>query len=582
MASNGFKPVIRYLRKVARGKAEQLTDRALLDCYIDDRDEEAFALLVERHGGLVLGVCRRVVHDWHAAEDCFQAVFLVLATKAHLLPKHETLGAWLHAVAIKVALKSNARAAIRRIRECKAARSIVEFPADSVEWHDLRLHLDDAVARLESKYRIPFVLCYLQGKSVSAIAQQLGQPKGTVASRLARAREHLRARLIRQEITLSDAGLLTALSQCALAAAVPQSLVSATIESALLLSAGHAAACLIPNLITPLMEGAMRTFMIANLKLVAGVLVASTLGLTFVGYHTLVAVRSGGKVTGADGTTREATNSQPIGDHPVNRRPADLKAPGQRELQNISLSLLRRTPIGVYRLGPGDTLGIVVDGVIGNSQEFIPVTQGEKPDDPSGIGYPILVREDGTISLPETPPITVTGMSISEVEKALKVAYTIEQKVVNPAKFGAIVTLLRKRTAKVLVIRQDAGINAAISNGTFSEEKLATDALKRGTGQLLELPIGDNDLLTALTKTGGIPGGYAVDDVVIERIRPAPVQTSDAKADAAGNDSAKFPAGNSKQKIHIPLRLRANDPITFAEDDITLQSGDVVFVALRK
>ena len=186
MASGRFNPVIRYLHLIARGKAEQLTDRALLDRFVDDRDEEAFALLVQRHGGLVLGVCRRVVHDWHAAEDCFQAVFLVLATKAHLLPKHETLGAWLHAVAIKVSLKSNARAAIRRIREQKAARSIVDSPTDSLEWSDLRLHLDDAVARLQSKYRIPFVLCYLQGKSVSEIAQELGQPKGTVASRLAR------------------------------------------------------------------------------------------------------------------------------------------------------------------------------------------------------------------------------------------------------------------------------------------------------------------------------------------------------------------------------------------------------------
>jgi len=117
MAAGRFNPVVRYIYRIAAGQAEQLTDRALLDRYIDERDEEAFALLVHRHGGFVLGVCRRVVQDWHTAEDCFQAVFLVLTAKAHLLPRHEALGSWLHAVAIKVALKANASATIRRIRE---------------------------------------------------------------------------------------------------------------------------------------------------------------------------------------------------------------------------------------------------------------------------------------------------------------------------------------------------------------------------------------------------------------------------------------------------------------------------------
>ena len=254
MGPSRFDPVVRYLHRIARGNLDQLTDRALLDRFIDDRDEDAFTLLVQRHGGLVLGVCKRVVHDWHAAEDCFQAVFLVLATKAHLLPRHETLGAWLHAVAIKVALKANTRAAIRRSHEQKGARSIEDSQPNSLEWKDLRLRLDDAIARLQSKYRIPFVLCHLQGKSVTAIAQELGQPKGTVASRLARARDQLRARLARQGITLSDAGVLAPLSQCALTASVPQSLVSATIESASLMAAGHAATSLMPNLITPFME----------------------------------------------------------------------------------------------------------------------------------------------------------------------------------------------------------------------------------------------------------------------------------------------------------------------------------------
>ena len=116
-------------------------------------------------------------------------------------------------------------------------------------------------------------------------------------------------RLTRQGITLSDAGLLTALTQSAFTASVQQSLATATIESALLIAAGHTATSLIPNLIAPFMEGSMRTLMMANLKLVSGVLVASTLGLTFVGYYALNTGQSSEKGSVADSsTTREATN----------------------------------------------------------------------------------------------------------------------------------------------------------------------------------------------------------------------------------------------------------------------------------
>ena len=244
---------------------------------------------------------------------------------------------------------------------------------------------------------------------------------------------------------------------------------------------------------------------------------------------------------------------------------------------------MRRTQLDVYRVGPGDTLGIVIDKVFGNIEQPFQATQGERSDTPPGLGYPVPVREDGTISLPQIPPVNVAGMSMLEIEKALRVAYTIEQKVIsNPKNYSAIVTLLRKRTAKVLVIRQDAGINAAVANGTFDGGKPVNDALRRGTGQLLELPNGENDLLTALIKTGGIPGDYAVDDVVIERTRPTPVAPVDAKGTASKDDSAKYPAKNLKQTIHIPLRLGANEPVPFTKEDITLQSGDVVFVALRK
>jgi RNA polymerase sigma factor (sigma-70 family) len=197
---------------------------------------------------VVLATCRRVTEDWHAAEDCFQAAFLVLATKANSLRPTESLGPWPHAVATRVALKAKAQATTRRIRERKTAVSIADNPRDDLLWRDLRPIIDNAIAHLPSKHRIPFVLCHRQGRTVKEIAEELGQPIGTVAARLARAREQLRTRLIRRGITQSAAGLATALSENLVTASVPTSVASGTIKSAALVAAGRAvAAAFIPN-----------------------------------------------------------------------------------------------------------------------------------------------------------------------------------------------------------------------------------------------------------------------------------------------------------------------------------------------
>src|SRR4029077_18481696 len=122
------------------------------------RDESAVAALVRRHGPLVLGACHRVLRDWHAAEDVFQATFLVLARRAGSLRRPEALGAWLYGVASRTARKARAKEARRH--ECE--RRVVKTPAaedpDGLVWRDLRPVLDDAVARLPERYRVAFVL----------------------------------------------------------------------------------------------------------------------------------------------------------------------------------------------------------------------------------------------------------------------------------------------------------------------------------------------------------------------------------------------------------------------------------------
>lgn len=222
MATATPSPLLRYLHHLAvGGTAGDVPDGALLDLYVRRRDESAFAALVRRHGPMVLGVCRRGLRDEHAAEDAVQTTFLVLARKAGSLRQSGSLGPWLHEVARRTARRARCDAVRRRTREAKAAIPVAVEDIDDLVWRDLRPLLDDAVAALGEKYRVPFIRCYLEGETVAETARQLDCPKGTIAVRLARAREQVRARLMRRGISLSLAALTAALANReALAAAL--------------------------------------------------------------------------------------------------------------------------------------------------------------------------------------------------------------------------------------------------------------------------------------------------------------------------------------------------------------------------
>src|SRR5262245_30136651 len=171
---------------VSAAGADDLADEVLLERFTSRREEAAFADLVRRHGPLVLGVCRRVLHHEQDAEDAFQAVFCVLARRARSIRKRAAVGAWLHAVAYRLA--RNAQKG--RSRQPVAAANLPDIPApdEPSEWvgRELRPILDEEVNRLPEKYRQAFVLCYLEGRSNERAAAELGCPLGTVLSRLAR------------------------------------------------------------------------------------------------------------------------------------------------------------------------------------------------------------------------------------------------------------------------------------------------------------------------------------------------------------------------------------------------------------
>src|SRR5262249_50412716 len=118
MADGSTQRVVRQLRQIAfLRNVDAMTDGQLLDCFVRERDEAAFAALVRRHAAMVWGVCRRVVGHAQDAEDAFQATFLVLVRKAASVRPREQVGNWLYGVAHRTALKAKAISARRRSRE---------------------------------------------------------------------------------------------------------------------------------------------------------------------------------------------------------------------------------------------------------------------------------------------------------------------------------------------------------------------------------------------------------------------------------------------------------------------------------
>jgi RNA polymerase sigma factor (sigma-70 family) len=245
----------------------ELSDGQLLERFLAGREEAAFALLLRRHGPMVLGVCRRVLRQEQDAEDAFQATFLVLARRAASVEPRERIGPWLYGVAYRTALKARSQAARRREVERAAAR-----PAGAVngeEPDDLRALLDRHLNGLPDRFRTPLILCDLQGRPRPEVARQLGLPEGTLSSRLARGRALLGRRLRRHGIVLGVGGVAALAGE---AAAAPAALTAATTAGALSVAAGQTAG--VPAHVLILTEGVLKAMTINKLKVAAAVLLS--------------------------------------------------------------------------------------------------------------------------------------------------------------------------------------------------------------------------------------------------------------------------------------------------------------------
>ncbi|MCY2986655.1 MAG: polysaccharide biosynthesis/export family protein [Planctomycetota bacterium] len=302
--------------------------------------------------------------------------------------------------------------------------------------------------------------------------------------------------------------------------------------------------------------------------------------------HLVIAATISGMLSGCAALTNPVANGIP-----VRLLPDELVATAEREkLQTIPLNSLKQPPPDVYRLGPNDVLGIYIPGVLPETKEpdqgrqepaSPPPTYFPSQIDPlarglpAALGYPLPVREDGTVSLPLIDTILVKGKSIAETEAEIRETYT-KKGILQAGRERIIVTLMQPRQSRVTVIRQETGgLNVGGLGGI-----IATSS-KRGTGSVVSLRAYENDVLSALAETGGLPGLDCYDTIFIFKHaqgNAAIVQTLES-----------LPAGKRPQQltelcpqvVQIPTRMLPGQPPPFRPQDILLENGDVVFLEAR-
>jgi RNA polymerase sigma factor (sigma-70 family) len=290
------------VQHLCRAASAGLPDRDLLDALVNRRDESAFEALLRRHGPMVLAVCRRTLGNAHDAEDAFQATFLVLLRKVASLRKRDALASWLYGVAFHTARRARAMNARRHAREARAAAR------DQTQRTDVDAGLDEALNRLPEKYRLPVVLCELQGRPRKEVASQLNIPEGTLSSRLATARKMLAKRLRQHGQTFARVAPF--------ALHLPAERVAATVRAAGLALAGQEITGVVSTKVLALTEGMVRVMFVNKLRALTVALVV--LGAVGVGTGRLT------NLPFAEG--QAAAREQPADPKDLPRQQAELAA----------------------------------------------------------------------------------------------------------------------------------------------------------------------------------------------------------------------------------------------------------------
>lgn len=251
--------------------------------------------------------------------------------------------------------------------------------------------------------------------------------------------------------------------------------------------------------------------------------------------------------------------------------------------QQINFLKLRRTPPKEYVVGKGDVLGIYIQGITGDSDVPPPVSFGDEDGGKPALGYPVPVRDDGFVSLPLVAPIRVIGLTIGEAEQKIVRAYTQDKKILLEGNEKIIVTLMKRRTYNVLVIREDGGATSR-TRGSLNKNEIYLDEGTTTESFSIELPAYENDVLHALSETGGMPGEIAKNEIVVIRGALNGQQSQDAIVRAVGANTGDYVSSTLEgaNVIRIPIRGEAGTFPNLSEADITLEDGDVVYIEGRK
>jgi len=302
-------------------RSDSRTDAELLRQFTQSRDQRPFATLVERHGPLIFGVCRRVLGPSPEAEDAFQATFLVLISKAESTAFRAALGPWLYGVAHRIARKAQ----FKRSRRFAVEKQVDPMPQpfidapDTTESDELQRAFDEELAELPEAMRQAVVLCELQGVGRAVAAKQLRIAEGTLSSRLGRARKLLKDRLSRRGFALIVPAT----------AAVSGQLTGATVGLA------HGAVGEVPMAVWSLAQEALKDMLISNLKLGA-VFLAVAVGFTGFGF---LAIGYGGDEptpklkVGASAKAAPPTEIKPVA---ANERVEAGKQPNAGPVANVN------------------------------------------------------------------------------------------------------------------------------------------------------------------------------------------------------------------------------------------------------
>lgn len=318
--------VLSSLRRALGASAfADAADEQLLEQFVTHHDEAAFAALLRRHGPMVWGICQRLVSHQQDAEDCFQATFLVLCRKANSIGRSKLLANWLFGVARRAALNAQARRG-RRARHETACAELPDVPgASTVPWDDTLSVLDDELARLPNRYRLPLILCCLEGMTHAQAGASLGWPVGTVAGRLSRGREMLRARLNRRGVLAPGAVLPALLVADTAPANMPAHLAAASVRSAVaFFMAGHSAPADVSATVTALVRGVLNKMLLHRVLTRSILTACAALALGGAAETWQLRLSAGGHSAAPATTHKNAVAANPR--KPIVRLPADADA----------------------------------------------------------------------------------------------------------------------------------------------------------------------------------------------------------------------------------------------------------------